>query len=205
MRYQRTTLALAVTSAALVLGSPPASAAGNPADVQSPVSGTVTSAPGEHHRVFWDPIAQAYGDVAMDVGAPPGTSVHPRVGYGGSLTMTVSDVFPACSAPADGGTAVRVDITTDGTTVGSVTYAHLANVGVSPGQSVGTDTELGVVAGSLPYNQACWTGPHVHVEWVNHRDWGCYVPRSVGSPVSEAEMVGRVGGDFGEGPNAVCP
>ena len=199
-------VAVGAVATTIMLVGPSAVAAGSPAVVQSPLDGTVTSAAGEHHTVFYDPAAGAVGDVAMDVGAGEGTAVFPRIGYDGEggLTLEIAEVLESCSS-GDGGQAVRVNVTTDGFTVGSVTYAHLAAVSVAAGDQVGSDTALGEVAGGLPVDEACWTGPHVHVEWVNHADYACYIPRETGTGLAAGDSVGQVGGDFGDGQGIVCP
>lgn len=74
-----------------------ADASGTPADVQAPLSGTVSSPPGTHHRVYPEPRAGGVpGDVSLDVAAGGGTPVRPRVGSSGAVQLTVNGVFPAC-------------------------------------------------------------------------------------------------------------
>lgn len=202
------TLIVGVAAALFVTTTgPSAVAAGASAIVQSPIDGSVTSAPGEHTPVFEVPEAGGEsGDAAMDIGAPEGTSVFPTIQYDGEggLVLTVADILESCTG-GGGGDAVQVHVATDGLVVGSVIYAHLAEVAVTEGQTVSSDTQLGKVAGGLPEDENCWTGPHVHLEWVNHGDYGCYIPRAEGDHVALRDPVGQVGGDFGDGQGIVCP
>ena len=99
---------------------------------------------------------------------------------------------------------MRLDVTTDGETVGSLVLAHLSGVSVSPGQIVGPDTQIGVVADGMAPNDACWTGPHVHVEWVNFHQYGCHYGAGAGAQVGEGTALGRIGGASATGPDQVC-
>lgn len=110
-----------------------------------------------------------YGDHAVDIAAPAGTEVRyisdfhynvwPRLSWGQSCAsgngghMAVIELFGLDSHNPYG---VRY--------IGKAVYRHLVrDTAVGEGEGVpGPGARLGWVAGGLPYNPSCWTGPHLH-------------------------------------------
>ena len=129
----------------------------------------------------------------------------------GALSLSVGSIADACTAPANGGKRVRVDVRVDGVFVGHVWYAHLVPT-VSVGQSLSNGQKIGDLASGLPSNSACWTGPHLHIEPYNAQDYpnatydySCLVPRAVGTAVSASSHLGVLGGGYASTFDQPCP
>lgn len=164
-------------------------------EIQAPHSGSVSSAPGTHHRPYG-------GDWSMDLAAGAGTPVRARWGRTtGGITARVAAVGPACATgnPADGGYQVRVDYSVDGVYVGWVTYAHVSP-SVSVNQYLGNGAQIGVV-GSWNWT-SCWQGAHTHIESFNYRHYSCFNP--VGGFIGDGTTLGVVGGQVGTVVNRSC-
>jgi len=196
-------LSPAITKSGLTLGGDSADASGPAVLVESNFNGSLTSHPADHHRVTTDPETGQSSDWASDWSVSAGTPITPQLNGPYGTTLKVMDVQPSCSGGADGGTAVRIAVyePNGGPRIGWVAYLHLADVAVSAGQVVATDTVIGTV-GSFTPNEACWTGPHVHIEGFNDHEYSCYyAPASV----APGNPIGRIGGsDVGSAP-APCP
>lgn len=168
--------------------------------IGSPIAGVLTSHPSTHHTPWG-------GDWAEDIGSYGGAASPVRTWFGdpsGSLTLSVVSVTNACST-SNGGLAVKIAASVDGQPIGTVLYAHLANVSVSAGQTIGMGQQIGTVAVGLPVNERCWTGPHVHLEPWNKSKYSCYQDLATGSGIAEGAKVGILGGEYASGPRQKCP
>lgn len=195
----RAAVIVMLVTAVVLVGSlvTPASAAQDQATIGSPLPGEVTSVPGSHHIVVG-------GDWSMDVGADPGTAVRPRfTDVTDNLELHITRVFESCST-GNGGAAATVSVTVGGTEVGVVHYLHLTNLKPA-GTSIDNGERIGDVAGGLPNDPDCWTGPHVHVEPYNNTSWSCFVPRARREPVASGDALGVIGGEHADGVNQSCP
>lgn len=167
-------------------------------DIMAPVDGVITSHPSSHHIVFG-------GDWAEDIGTYGGAGSPVYVRFAnptGNLSLSVSNVRQACQS-GGGGLAVDVAVTIDGTLVGHVTYAHLANLQVTSG-GIGNGAQLGNAATGLPYNENCWTGPHVHFEPYNQHHYSCYQNLATGTGVGGGTRIGVLGGNVASGIRTPC-
>jgi hypothetical protein len=119
----------------------------------------------------------------------------------GNISLTIERVRQACRS-GEGGLAVDVGVSIDGTRVGRVTYAHLTNLVATSG-SIGNHSRLGTLATGLPRNENCWTGPHVHIEPYNQSKYSCYDNLPSGTGVNGGTRVGVLGATAG-GTRAPC-
>jgi hypothetical protein len=188
-------LVAAASLAGVLLTAGPASATTEQALIMSPVDGKVTSAP--PHKGF-------EGDWAMDIGAGAGSAVHVRFAKPtGNLALNITRIGESCSSGRRGGQMVTVEAHVDGVLLGRTNYLHLANArGVGP---LNNGDQIGVVAGNLPYNELCWTGPHVHLEPRNASKYSCHAGVGVGAVVNGGTVLGVFGGEWATGVNSRCP
>jgi putative cell wall-binding protein len=192
-------LALVAIVAALVVAvAPPAFARAEQATIESPMSGSVTSSPGTHHRMRNTP-----GDWSMDVGAGAGTPVIARFGSSRTITLHVDVVAGSC-ASGGGGRRVQVGVHVDGVYVGWVNYLHIEPT-VAAGQWLENGAQVGTVGSGYPIDSSCWTGPHVHIEPYNDQSYSCFQSRPEGQSVSAGERLGVIGGEWAGGVNQACP
>lgn len=165
--------------------------------VVAPVSGRVTSQPTDTgHYLGGD-------DWSTDIGANGGVAVRARFANAtGRLNLKVEAVFESCRAPNRGGQAVRLEVKVDGSRLGTVSYLHLSGVPVRPGQTISNGTKIGVLASSLPRNESCWTGSHVHMGVRNDRSYACFIRRTT---VNSSTQLGVLGGSHVSGVRQSCP
>jgi len=148
------------------------------------------------------------GDFAVDLGAPAGTTavVYAAPQNGSMPVQAVVDrVAPACASgkPADGGYAVTVAFNSNGTRIGSATYAHI-NPSVSAGTVISRwGTAVGTV-GTYHWNN-CWQGAHLHFQLYSEHHYACYnrgwQPRNWMNP---SNFLGFTGGNVASGPRRAC-
>lgn len=204
-----TSLLLAVTLAILgvVTLQGTASAVVSPeAWAGSPVTGKWNADARTHH---WLGNAKDQGDWASDITAPAGTSVVVYVApqkSGYTIMTRVDQIGAGCVAPRNGASFVTVGIYANGSRIGSITYGHV-NPTVHVGQSVNRwGSVIGHVAGGLPVNSACWTGPHVHLQMFNVHNYSCFNRGyKIGSTLRPTNFVGFAGGHRVSGPRQACP
>ena len=171
---------------------------------------TNCSLPSEHHTVYTNTSNGEVGDWAMDLqSVNPG---DPVVLYAAPqdeslpVTATVQAVGPACASGviSDGGYRVTVELSSNGSPIGTVTYAHLDPT-VQQGQVIDRwGTQVGTVGA---YNQSgCWMGVHSHVELSNQTKYSCYNSTfAPGQAVAPTNFIGFLGGEYASGRNAPCP
>lgn len=209
--HMRSMLALLVVGALLV-GSvlTPSVASAVTVDhevwVGSPVEGRWNANARRHH---WMLNARDRGDWATDITAPAGAPVRlyvapQRRGY--RVTTRVDQIGQTCAYGRRGAKFVAVGIYANGRRIGSVKYGHL-RPSVRVGQWVKRwGTKLGTVRGGLPKNEKCWTGPHVHAEMFNTRNYSCFNRGyRIGSRLRRTNFVGFVGGRRVGGYRQPCP
>lgn len=189
----------------LAVGGTAAEAGGDPVVIEASFPGTLSSHPRDHHRAenMRDAQTGEYADWAADYAVDAGTPVRSRLNGPYGTTLTVLAVVPSCGG-GGGGTAVKVGVRAPngGPELGWAAYLHLADVAVAEGQTVYPDTVLGVVGDGFVVDEACWTGPHLHVEGFNRDEYSCYyAPSSVG----EGTALGRVGGSDVSAAQQPCP
>lgn len=171
----------------------------------SPVSGTWNSDARSHH---WLANASDQGDWATDIavaaGTPVVTYIAPQNG-GYDVTTRVDQIGAGCRS-GDGAGFVTVGVYASGTRVGSVTYGHV-RPGVAVGQWISRwGATIGTVAGGLPVDANCWTGPHIHLQMFNVSKYSCFNRGyGVGSVVDPSNFVGFTGGNRVGGPRQPCP
>jgi hypothetical protein len=171
----------------------------------SPVDGTWNANAANHH---WLANAADQGDWATDIavgaGAPVVAYVAPQNG-GYGVDTRVDQIGNACRS-GDGASFVTVGIYVNGGRIGSITYAHVRpTVGVGQWISRWGST-IGTVAGGLPRNDACWTGPHVHVQMFNVHNYSCFNRGyGIGSVVHPTNFIGFAGGRRVGGSGQACP
>jgi len=196
-------IGLALAAIALPAG---AQAAGSNVVIEANFSGTAGESGATHHRAVntVDAATGAPADWAADWVTGAGTPITPQLKGPYGTTLRVIGIVPACGGGADGGTAVKIGVSepNGGPEIGWVAYLHLANVGVAEGQVVYPDTVLGTVADGLPYNENCWTGPHLHVEGFNHAQHSCFYDPPAVAP---GTPIGRIGGGDVGAPQSRCP
>jgi Protein of unknown function (DUF2673) len=174
--------------------------------IGSPVNGTWTSDAYTHHYLDLDPDV---GDWAGDIGTAAGQQVIVYVApqtSGYIVTTRVDHIGPGCGGGANGARFVNVGIYVNNVRIGSVSYAHL-NPSVREGQWISRwGSVVGTVAGGLPVNQACWTGPHVHMQSYNVHNWSCFNRGyRIGSSLARTNFVSFVGGHRVSGSRQACP
>jgi hypothetical protein len=204
LRTALSALGLGIVVLVPVGTAPSASAGGPPVIIESSFSGSMSSHPDGHHTAvnFRDPETGNSADWSADYAAAAGTAVKPRLSGPSGMTLAVADIAPSCSN-GGGGTGVKVSVAdSDGSTIGTVSYLHLAEVGVSVGDTVSTDTVLGTIGGDFAVDSACWTGPHLHVEGYNDSDYSCYYAPETVEP---GTAIGRIGGSDVTGRVTPCP
>jgi len=173
--------------------------------IGSPVTGTWNANASSHH---WLGNATDQGDWATDIKVGAGTQVKVYLApqtSGYTVTAKVTQIANGCVS-GNGAKMVAVGVYVNGTKIGSVKYAHV-NPSVSVGQAVNRwGGVIGTVAGGLPYNANCWTGPHNHVEGFNVHNFSCYNRGfGIGSHVNVTNFVGFIGGKRVSGARQACP
>jgi len=136
--------------------------------------------PSQHHRVECEPAtsgsynyvpACAYGpgDWSTDLYAAPGTNVkfYPiEIPLGSAWYGKVWSVQSTCSGgPSVAGKSVFIDLYNNGVYEGWISYGHLDQVSVSPGQIVGYHTVVGKLkrwSYSTCYQVTTDSGVHTH-------------------------------------------
>lgn len=193
----------ATTAASTALLAPPAHAGGSAVTIEADYDATLTSHPDGHHTAvnFRDAETGYPGDWSADYGVAAGTPVRPRLSGPDGLTLTVVKVAPSCSN-GGGGDGVQVSVREGGTEIGRVAYLHLQDVRVAEGDTIDTDTVLGVVGGDIAHDESCWTGPHLHLEGFNRSDYSCYLAPATASP---GTPLGRIGGSDVQQRETACP
>lgn len=173
------------------------------------------SRPSVHH--WLTSAAAPYGDWAVDLGAGAGT---PAVLYAAPqvasmpVTATVDRIAPACSSGnvADGGWAVTVAFSSNGTRIGSATFAHIQPAaGLTAGQTINRwGTTLGTV-GSYRYylpsgsRNGCWQGAHLHFQLYSAHNYACYNRGWVDKQwMNASNFLGFTGGNVASGPRQPC-
>lgn len=208
---RRVGLALVAAAAVLlapftaVLTAAPALAYPQKAALLSPINGSVTSDPGDHHTVYSGALYYGLaGDWAVDIGG--GGDVYARFATDGTLALEVLSTFDACanSAARGGGRAVAIRVMVDGVEIARIVYAHLANErGPGPLENGG---RLGSVYTGPVKDTSCWTGPHVHVEPSNAKKYSCFTAAArQDRAVDATTRIGVVGGEYVGGTRQQCP
>lgn len=139
----------------------------------------------------------SYGiaDWSTDLFAGGGTAVRPRIYApinGASYVLRVRRV----STSACAGKNVHVGIFRNGSFVGNVSYAHLANVpAFATNQAVTTGTVLGTLhwwkGCTSSYDVTNESGIHSHVEVGAVAGRACYMPWGVNRPLGDTRMIGK--------------
>ncbi|MDT9593606.1 M23 family metallopeptidase [Nocardioides zeae] len=193
----------AATTASSALLAPAAHAGGPPVTIEADYDATLTSHPVGHHTAnnFRDAETGYPGDWSADYGLAAGTPVRPRLSGPDGLTLTVAKVAPACTN-GGGGQGVQVSVGDASGEIGRVAYLHLEDVTVAEGDTVSTDTVLGVVGGDIAYDSSCWTGPHLHLEGFNRSDYSCFIAPETAAP---GTPLGRIGGSDVQQRETACP
>lgn len=148
------------------------------------------------------------GQWAVDLPAPANTPVYlyvaPQKG-GTSITTKVDQIGAGCRAPGQGASFVKVGIYSGTVRVGGITYAHIDPT-VRQGQVISRwGSPVGRVAGGLPRNAACWSGPHVHVEMFSVQNFACYNKGYQRySIVHPTNFIGFTGGNVASGTRRAC-
>ncbi|HUC20754.1 MAG TPA: hypothetical protein VMR98_04650, partial [Candidatus Polarisedimenticolaceae bacterium] len=156
-----------------------------------PVSPPYTDNNSSHPSVHHSPGA---GDWAIDLYAAEGTPVKL---YASSSDGAVSYGWKASSSC---GTSSMLNVFVNGSQVGTVYYAHLANAvksgPITNGMTLGTVHNWG---------SSCNPGPHTHVEFKNTAGaYSCYTDHgSPGVTVSEGAALGVLG-STNSGPRQAC-
>jgi hypothetical protein len=171
----------------------------------SPVEGTWNADAANHH---WLANASDQGDWAADIKAGAGVPVVVYVApqnAGYTVTTRVDQIGAACRA-GNGANFVTVGIYANGTRIGSITYAHVRPT-VVVGQFINRwGSSIGTVATGLPYDEACWTGPHVHVQMFNVHNYSCFNRGySIGFAVHPTNFIGFSGGRRVSADRTPCP
>jgi hypothetical protein len=206
-RIRRTYCVLAAILFTLFVIQSPASATTSP-EVWggSPVAGHWMVDATTHH---WLGNARDQGNWAADISAPAGANVVVYIApqnSGYTVTTRVDQIGAGCVAPHSGASFVTIGIYVNGARIGSITYGHL-NPTVHVGQAISRwGSVVGHVAGGLPYDQACWTGPHVHLQMFNTHNYSCFNRGyHIGSILKPTNFVGFAGGHRVSGSRRACP
>lgn len=166
--------------------------------IMSPVDGKVTSLPQSHHIVVG-------GDWSEDIAGSGAANVYARFANPtGALALKVEAITQSCSTN-QGGVTVRLAVSVDGVRLGTVRLLHLAGLTKGVGHGVAPGERLGTQATGLPYNENCWTGPHVHLEPRNDSSYACYVPVGSLQSLNGGSAVGVLGGAYANGVRGSCP
>jgi hypothetical protein len=163
----------------------PSTALGASAAVLGPLNSSSVSSPAASHLISYG------GDWAMDIAGSG--DVYVRLSSSAGVSLRVEQISAACGGGRQGGTAVRVRAYLNGASVALLVYSHLADVAVGVGQNIGNGTRLGRAATGLPYDETCWTGPHVHFEARNDSGYACYTPLGSGAGVGAGTAMGQIG------------
>ncbi len=153
--------------------------------VLSPLNSGSVSSPPSSHKISYD------GHFAMDVAGSG--DVFARLSSSASVALRVERISAACAEGRQGGAVVRLRAYFNGAPAALLVYSHLADVGVSVGQTLGNGARLGRAATGLPRDERCWTGAHVHFEARNDSSFACYMPLPTGARVSADTAIGRIG------------
>ena len=129
-------------------------------------------------------------------------------GNGTPQLAIVWAVQPTCSAGASvGGWTVFVDLFTNGTWEGWVSYGHLDQVQVTPGHSISNGTVLGKLKNwgySSCYQVNNDAGVHTHIEEWNKYRYACYFPWNSGDYLWYPTTLGWIGRTVYTSPKQPC-
>lgn len=184
-----------------------AGASGPAVTIEASFAGGLTSHPSNHHLVVNNrDDSGELADWAEDWSLPAGAEVRPQLNGPYGTELYVLDIVEACRG-GGGGASVKVGVRAPngGGDIAWVAYVHLGEVRVQKGQPVYKDTVIGLIGDGFPYNENCWTGPHLHLEGYNEHEFSCYVDYAVGHRVQPGAPLGRVGGSDVAGPKQACP
>jgi hypothetical protein len=190
--------------ASVSLAAPPAGATTLIAAVLSPIdNASITSSPEEPHHTPFD------GDYSFDVAGGRQTVYARFRSNSGAVGLTVASIGRACASQnfADGGDRIALRVSIGGTTVGTVTYAHITAPRFRVGDSVPVGAAIADMATAADglRSSSCWTGSHIHVEPRNDVRFGCYVGGLRGTSVGATTALGSIGGELATGRNQRCP
>ena len=166
------------------------------------------SPPSVHHFLS---NASDYGDWALDIGGP-GVGGQDVLVYiapdngAPNVTTRVDQIGAACGYGRNGASFVTVGIyQANGMRIGSITYGHIIP-SVSKGAAVSRwGGKVGKVATGLPYNTACWTGAHVHVQMFSNKNYACYNGTyRHAQAMYRSNFIGRTGGNVASGIRRAC-
>lgn len=162
------------------------------------------SPPSVHH-FLGNPTDQ--GDWALDIGGTGDVLVYIAPDNGApDVTTRVDQIGAACSGGANGAQFVTVGIyQSDGQRIGSAIYGHVYT-SLTVGSPVNRwGGKVGTVATGLPYNSACWTGPHVHFQLYSNVHYACYNNTYAHEQwVYRSNFLGRTGGNVASGYRQPC-
>jgi hypothetical protein len=168
--------------------------------------GSSCSLPSVHH--FLAPSVAPAGDWSVDLGAAPGTAVKLYAAPQNSampVTATVVKIAPTCASGnvLNGGYAVTVAFSSNGTRIGSATYGHI-QPSVAQGATVSRwGTTLGTV-GSYR-NNACWQGSHLHFQLYSEHNYACYNRSwTPGAWMNPTNFLGFTGGNVASRERQAC-
>lgn len=177
--------------------------------------------PSFHHRVECEPQYSGWytskqacyrgpGDWSLDYYNNPGTWVrYNAFPQGGTLTARVWAIQPTCVAgPSAGGWTVFVDVYISGSWEGWMSYGHLDQIQVSPGQWISPGQLLGRLK-RWPYSTGCWEvttdqGVHSHVEFYNAFLYACYINYASGTYLAYPSGLGLIGRTIYTAPRSPC-
>ncbi len=172
---------------------------------------------------YWDRYSLAHpsthgdaswGDWAVDLYDPAGSSVHARlyapkgrslVVKTGSKAVNGQRDHRTCTGSCTVGRNAVADVYLDGTRLGIVNYGHLADVPstfTSPTQKLGTLKQW-------PYHSSYWQvrtagGVHTHFAMYNAKDYACWWPRTSGREYPTGRLIGKLGATGKTVKNAMC-
>lgn len=135
-----------------------------------------------------------YADWSTDLFAAPGTAVRPRI-YPPVTSATydtrVMNTWTGCA-----GRGVRLGVYKDGSLVGTVSFAHLAEM---PSFSAGQKVTNSTVLGKLKRWPKCsaWqvtsdAGVHTHIEVGTKSGKACYMPYAAGKSLIDTRKIGKI-------------
>lgn len=188
----RVILRTGATGAWTIQGEPPSTH--HRVECRPPTSGTVQ---------FNDEGCQGDGpgNFSFDYYSGEGEAVKfSAYSQGGKLTAQVWAIRPTCNGGPEYGYTVFVDLHVDGSLEGWVSYGHLGNVSVEPGQWIGSGKTIGYQKWWKPNRDNCWVvstpeGVHTHVEAWDRNASACYVdhggPHGILPETAPFGVVGR--------------
>lgn len=116
---------------------------------------------------------------------------------GSPISAKVWAVQPTCGGGGSvGGWSIFIDIYVNGSWEGWVSYGHLDQVSVSPGQVLANNTVLGKLKWwpySSCYQVSTASGVHTHMEMYDSTHFACYINYNSGQYLTYPSGLGFIG------------